>query len=260
MGEDDYCSSCGKRTSMIVQFLGVKKRVPVACKCEIEKYEKQKELDRKNNQQQRLKRLIDYSLMDSNFRNYTFENFKIDKYNKQIYKMGINYCKNFKTMEKENVGMILMGPPGVGKSYLSFCIANELLDKCIPVIAISSIGIINKIFESYSKHGQEGEVHIINSLKNADLLVLDDLGAEYGKEKTKQIIYSVIDSRIRNNKPMIITTNLDENMLRRKLASEDKIDRTYDRLTGVCPIVKIDGVSRRLEEGNRKYDILASLI
>lgn len=260
LGEDEYCSSCGTRISMIVEFLGKKKRVPVVCKCKLQEQEAVRDMERKKEQQYRLERLMAYSLMDFNFRNCVFENFKIDQYNKQIYKIGIQYCKNFKTMKKENVGMVLMGPPGVGKTYLSFCIANRLLKEFVPVIAISTIGLINKIFESYSKHGQEGEVHIINSLKNADLLILDDLGAEHGKDKTKQIIYSVIDSRIRDNKPMIITTNLNENALRKKLVGEDGIDRSFDRLTGACPIVKIDGKSRRLEEGNRKYDILANLL
>lgn len=258
--QDDICYKCGGRTSRIVEIFGKKKRVPVNCKCKKAAYEMQIELDRKKEQQFRLEKLRDYSLMDSKFKNCTFENFKIDRNNEQIYKIGLEYCKDWNRMKKNNVGMLLMGSPGVGKTHLSFCIANELLSQYVPVIAISSIGLINKIFESYDKYGQEGEARIINSLKNADLLILDDLGAEHGKDKTKQIIYSVIDSRIRAEKPMIITSNLTEGQIRQKLKGTDGIDRTYDRLTEVCPTIEVEGKSRRLEEGNKKYDILASLL
>ncbi len=245
---------------MVVEFLGVKKRVPVACKCKSEEYEREKELERNKEKQRRLERLIAYSLMDASFKNCTFDNFLVGNNNQIIEKLALNYCKNWTKMKINNVGMLLMGKPGVGKTYLSFCIANELLSQYVPVIAISTIGLINKIFESYSKNGEEGEAHIINSLKNADLLVLDDLGAEHGKDKTKQIIYSIIDSRIRAAKPMIITTNLNEQQLRKKLQLSDGIDRTYDRLTEVCPVIEVEGESRRIEAGNRKYKILETLL
>lgn len=258
--EDDYCENCGTRTSMMADLPWGRRRVPVACKCRLEEYEKQKELDRNKEKQIKLERLAAYSLMDSGFKKCTFENFEIDSQNKDFYKLGIEYCNNWKKMKENNVGMILMGNPGVGKTYLSFCIANKLLSEYVPVIAISTINLVNKIFESYSKNGEEGEAQIINSLKNADLLILDDLGAEHGKDKTKQIIYSVIDSRVRADKPIIITTNLNEQQLRRKLVGEDAINRTYDRLTEVSPVIEVEGESRRIQSGNRKYEILTSLL
>jgi len=260
--EVDYCPECGEKTSTIVEFMGAKKKVPCMCKCKREEYEKQRELDMKVEQQRKLDRLTEYSLMDKSFMQYTFGNFKTDKYNKDLYKLAVEYCNEWTRMKKENTGMILMGPPGVGKSYLSFCIANELLNKFVPVIAISTIGIINKIYSSYNSYGEEGEAHIINSLKNADLLVLDDLGAEHtsARGKEKQIIYSIIDSRVRQGKPIIITTNLNKQQLREKLISEDRIDRSFDRLTAVAPILEIEGPSRRKEEGNRRFDSLMGLL
>lgn len=151
-----------------------------------------------------------------------------------------------------------MANPGAGKSYMSFCIANELLSKGIPVIATSSINLINKIYESYRNYGDEGEVEIINQLKNASLLVLDDLGAEHdgrtGKEK--QIIYSVIDLRIRANKPTIITTNLTPKQLEAKLTGTDGVTRTYDRIIEACPPIEVTGKSRRIEKHITKWILL----
>lgn len=258
----DYCPKCNTKMFTIVEILGRKKKVPCICKCQQEANRKALEEERKTEQRLQLEKLRKYSLMDKQFYNCIFENYEIDQYNKDIYKIGLEYCNEWRKMKSENIGMTLMGPVGIGKSYLSFCIANRLLRRNIPVIAISSINIINKIYESYGRFGEEGEVAVINKLRNADLLVLDDLGAEHTSKngKEKQIIYSIIDSRIRAKKPMIITTNLDKKQLREKLIGTDGIDRTYDRLLAACPIIEIEGKSRRMSEGNEKFEILAGLL
>lgn len=262
LGKDDYCPKCGTKMATIIEILGKKRKVPCLCECRKKEYERQLELDKQKERQLQLEKLRKYSLMDDAFFDCNFKNFKVDKYNKDIYKIGINYCKNWKDMKAQNVGMTFMGPPGIGKTFLTFCIANKLLEQFVPVIAISSINIINRIYESYGKFGEEGEVTIINQLKNADLLILDDLGAEHEgrKGKEKQIIYSIIDSRIRAKKPMIVTTNLNKQQLRNKLTGTDGIDRSYDRLLEVCPIIEIEGKSRRMESGDKKFDILTELL
>lgn len=260
---DDYCPKCHTKIFTIVNIPGLgKRKVPCICKCQQETNKKVAEEERKTEQRLQLEKLRKYSLMDNQFYNCNFDNYKVDNYNKDIYKIGLEYCKEWRRMKAENVGMTLMGPVGIGKSYLSFCIANRLLRKNVPVIAISSINIINRIYESYGKFGEEGEVAVINKLRNADLLVLDDLGAEHTSKngKEKQIIYSIIDSRIRSKKPMIITTNLNRTQLRNKLIGADGIDRTYDRLLAVCPVIELEGKSRRMESGNKKFDILVSLL
>lgn len=261
--DDDYCPKCHTKRFTIVNIPGLgKRKVPCICRCQQEANEKAAEKERKTEQRIQLEKLRNYSLMDKQFYICAFENFKIDQYNKDIYTIAINYCNEWTRMKKENVGMTLMGPVGIGKSYLSFCIANRLIRKNVPTIAISSINIINKIYESYGKFGQEGEVAIINKLRNADLLVLDDLGAEHSSKngKEKQIIYSIIDSRIRTKKPMIITTNLNKEQLRDKLIGVDGVDRTFDRLLAACPVIEIEGKSRRMDEGNEKFEILVGLL
>lgn len=256
------CPKCGWKTRMEIDWLGKKVTVPAICKCEKDKEDKIKQEDKDFQRQNRLERARGYSLMDKGFENCTFENYKIDKENHRWHGLAKEYCEDWQEVKKEGLGFLFYGGVGVGKSYLSFCIANYLIKRFVPVIAISSIGLINKVYEGYSKFGAEGEAEVIRSLNNADLLVLDDLGAEHegrtGKEK--QIIYSIIDSRIRNDKPTIITTNLSLTQLKQKVTASDGVNRTYDRLVASCTPLEFTGESKRIEIARKKQDMVKELL
>ena len=257
----DACPDCGGKRSMQVEAFGRTFTVPVMCPCMIEKRDQQEELDRKRDNQKRLESLRKHSLMDEAFFKTTFATAQIDKTQQNYYTIAKEYCDNWKEMKARNVGMTLIGSPGIGKTHIAFCIANELLNRCIPVIAISTINLINKVYESYGKFQEAGEVETIRTLQNADLLILDDLGAEHsGKTgKEKQIIYSVLDARLRNNKPLIITSNLTVDGLREKLRGSDGIERTFDRLIASSPIIEMNGTPRRVAIGDDKRKLLYGL-
>ena len=254
------CGECGERIEAIINILGKERKVPVMCKCREEEYNKQREVDRQKEKQRRLERLKEYSLMDKKFENCTFKNWKIDQENQKWYEFGKKYCSSWQKMKENNVGMLLWGVPGTGKTYLTSCIANELLSNFTPVIAISSIGLLNRIKETYKTYGQDGEVEIINSLKNASLLILDDLGAENGTEWAKSKLYEIIDSRYRDGKPLIVTTNLTPQQLREKMTSADGVTRTYDRVVEMCPPLEVKGNSKRVRYAVDKTQMLKELL
>lgn len=254
------CPECGGKKELIINIAGVEKRVPCLCHCESAEYKRLQEIEEQKQKMLRLEKLRSHSLMGRQFESCTFENFQISNQNKGMYKLGKNYCENWTEMKEKNMGLLLYGPPGTGKTFLAFCIANELLNNMIPVIAISSIGLLNRIRETYNTWGREGEVEIINNLKNASLLILDDLGAENNTPWSKEKLYEIIDSRHRDRKPCIITTNLTREGLKKKLTGDDEIPRTYDRIVEMCHPIQVQGKSKRVEAAKDKEELLKRLL
>jgi len=256
------CDKCKEPKQVLMDWLGKMSLKPISCRCTRDRIKADKNRLDFQDQQRRLQEIRKFSLMDSDFQQKTFKNFVKDEYNHALYNVGKNYCDNFEEMRKNNNGLLLYGDPGIGKTFLTACISNELINKGFTVVAISTISIINRIYESYGKFNDYGEMEILKKINQATLLILDDLGAEHESknEKEKQIIYSILDERSRNRKPTICTTNLSLQQLKDKLTGRDGVSRTYDRLIDLCTPVKVKGVSKRIQGAKDKQKSLIEML
>ena len=95
-------------------------------------------------------------------------------------------------------------------------------------------------------------------MNQADLLIIDDLGAERETSYALERVYNVIDSRYRANKPMLLTTNLGVE----ELKNSDNIQyrRTYDRILEICYPVEFTGPSWRRKEAGTRYNEMLKLL
>jgi len=250
------CDICHKPTQKDIEILGIMRRVPISCQCRSEANEHVKNRSDEQDLRRRLERFKAYSLMDNRFEVSTFENWIQRSDNRDDYILGTKYCENWNTMYANNRGLLLYGKAGNGKTFLSFAIANALYHQGKAVMAISISKLLSVIKDNFDKHGEFGEADVLNTVKDASLLVLDDLGVEYKTAWAYEKLYAIIDTRYRASKPTIITTNFTLDALRENLATvdlrtrlTDPSERIFSRITEMCAFHEIKGASWRISKG-----------
>ena len=249
------CEKCGDPIQKDIVILNVLRRVPIVCSCRKKELEQKAIEDENKEKQIRLNSIFKNSLMDEKFKKCTFENWNHDIGSEKIFKICSKYASNFTKAKEDNLGLMLYGEPGNGKTHAVSCIANYLMLRGIPTICLSINKIHERIKETYSSYGKEGEETVLKSLSNADLLIIDDLGTEQKNEWSSAKIYNIMDSRYRNGLPTIITTNINLKDLKDMYQK-----RTYDRLMEMCTPVMNDGKSIRVEKSKEKTELLKKLI
>lgn len=132
-------------------------------------------------------------------------------------------------MFDKNIGVLLFGPVGAGKSFAASCICNELLERRVSVAATSFARVLNVLQNNFV-----GRQEALDRLGRFQLLFIDDLGAERGSEFSLEQVFAAIDSRYRAQKPVVITTNLTLTQLENP--ENMSYARIFDRVLEMCPI------------------------
>lgn len=170
------------------------------------------------------------SLIDSQ----SFENFDLDAYRsseenykrmRSIYTKARNYVEDFGQGAPKT--LLFIGKTGTGKTHISTSIAKELIEKGVEVIYDSSQNIINAFEHDRFKSGygpseSQGDKYI-----DCELLIIDDLGAEFVNQFTISCLYNLINTRQNKGLYTIISTNLESNELRTNYEG-----RIHSRLIG----------------------------
>lgn len=248
IGEDGlvYCGKCGSRKQLRVKFGDKTHVVRCVCKCESKELEEKKRQEEYEEQMRRINRLKEASMMDKKYREVTFDKYEVREENKKVFETAKKYADRFQDMYKKNQGLLLYGPVGTGKSFTAACIGNYLLNNAKPVIMTSFVKILQDIWEN------DREAEYITILNSASLLIVDDLGTERETDYALEKVYNIIDSRVRANKPMIITSNLELNDM---MECEDiRKKRIYDRILECCYPMYVGGKSFRMMKAAQRFD------
>lgn len=163
------------------------------------------------------------------------------------------YVAHWPEMREKNVGLLLWGGVGTGKSFMAGCIANALMEQEVAVCMTNFARIMNELNNAFS-----GRNEVVDRLCGYPLLVIDDFGVERGTEYALEQIYNIIDSRYRSRKPLIVTTNLTLTEL--KNPQDTAHARIYDRLLELCTPIACTGPSMRKDIGQAKLNLLKTLL
>jgi len=156
----------------------------------------------------------------------------------------LNTCRDFvDNFDKTYGNMYIYGEAGVGKTFLSNCIANELISSGHSVIYLSAIRLFEMLAdEKFRKSDADNDVSGITSyLYDCDLLIIDDLGTELINNFTTSQLFNIINERHLLKKSTLISSNLSIAQLKEVYA-----ERIFSRLT-TFKFVKVIGDDIRLK-------------
>ncbi len=183
-----------------------------------------------------------------------FDQFRFDFYSEEKGADGVSPRDNIKTVyqkcirftdgfDQQDSSLLLIGRPGLGKTFLCHAIAKDLLDRGRSVIYQTAPDLIDLIRKyKFDFDNEDINAPYLNELYSCDLLIIDDLGTELSTQFSNLAIYNILNKRMLSGKKMVIATNLniDEFI---KLYSE----RIFSRVLGNFDMCKFIGDDIRLK-------------
>ncbi len=177
-----------------------------------------------------------------------------DSTDDSITKKGRIFIDNFDSFFRpQHKGIYISGTVGTGKSFLASMIANEMADKGYIVY----MARINDAIEQFNNYNDRELSNMINS-RSFGLIILDDLGSSRTTDYQCERLYNLIDSIYTSQTPLIVTTNLPIDALRKE--QNISLKRVYDRILEMCGYFPpMTGDSKRIEEAKKLMGITKSL-
>jgi len=149
-----------------------------------------------------------------------------------------------------DVGLLFLGPCGVGKTHLAAAIVRELaLHKRISCLFYDFRDLLKEIQDSYNPVSQMTELKVLEPVYDAEVLVLDELGASKPTDWVRDTITQIINTRYNDRKLTVMTSNyLDEPQQPGEETLTDRVGvRLRSRLHEMCKVVLVKGDDYRLK-------------
>lgn len=158
----------------------------------------------------------------------------------KIREISNTFVENFESPEQKN--LLFIGTPGIGKTFLSSCIANEILQKGYTVLYQTSPILFDSIFDHKYNTKSASTKELYDNLFNVNLLIIDDLGTENLTAAKLTELFTILNTRLLNPKTKtIISSNLGLEDIARNYD-----DRILSRIIGNYCICKFFGDDIRL--------------
>jgi len=195
-------------------------------------------------------RIIDVLYKQSNvqelIKNNNFDTLSYDYYkgdDLEAFKRAVKICHGFiDNFDTTPSNIMFYGTVGTGKSFLSGCVAKEILESGHSVIYFSAINLFKEIArETFENQSKEDLYNLYDYIYNCDLLIIDDLGTELSNSFVSSQLFACINERSLRKKSTIISTNLSLEEIRDRYS-----DRVFSRIISSFSACKLSGPDIRI--------------
>lgn len=242
-----YCKNC--KTARM--YVNGNFKVRCLCKCQGEARDEEARIEKERERLKEIEKIQSASLIGDRYKQVTFEktetghNATFDN----AYIRCQRYCAVADKVLADGLGIYLYGDKGTGKTHLTACMANDLMQKRKQVLFTNFAEIAKMIKDTFGNN-TESEAVYIDRIANVDFLFIDDLGTERVQAANgadlwlQEKIFDVLNKRYNNRLPTIFTSN---HSLQELITERGIMDKTVDRIVEMShAIIKVEGKSYRL--------------
>ena len=207
------CEAHGSYEATITDLYGIRKHVSPCPGCQKIRDEKLKIAEAQNRQRQmqyKIDRLFRQACIPERFADKSFESFQAEtRDEKKAQAVCQRYAQKFEQRLEAGGGIVMCGRPGTGKTHLAAAIANNVIrEQGLPVVFSSVMGAIRRVKETYNRNSEETETQAIDAFCKPSLLILDEVGVQFGTDAEKLIMFEIINGRYQKVLPTILISNL----------------------------------------------------
>lgn len=222
------CESHGEYESKGMSLLGLRTIWTGCPACAEEQRvasEEKRRADEEADRQRRMEQRLSQSGIPMRFRDRTFENYLADTEGKRnALKVAMDFAANFSDHYREGTTVVFSGKPGTGKSHLAIAAAMLIMGSGTAMY-LNALDLVRMVRDTWRRDSEMTESAVLQELSTVSLLVIDEIGVQYGTDGEQVILFDVINRRYRDLMPSILLTNLGAKGMKEFLG-----ERSFDRL------------------------------
>lgn len=158
---------------------------------------------------------------------------------KKALQAAMDYANDFPKHAKTGESLIFAGKPGTGKGHLAAAVMNALMPEYLPIYT-TCLDMIRSMRDTWRKDSKHSETQVLQEYEDAALLIIDEIGVQYGTDGEQTVIFDVLDRRYRQMRPTIFITNQDRAGFTSFIG-----ERSFDRLKQTAKWIDFSWASYR---------------